>query len=534
MKSLQKRTGSGASKHHAAFQSISRYKLTTMSRLLRDIRFGIRSLAKHPVFTFATILILTLGIGANTAIFTVTNALLLRPFPYPHPDRLVNIETKDNSKEFDCTLLRYEMVRDLNQSFESVAVWTSDNLNLTGNGEPLQVPIARVSPGFFPMLGIQPQFGRPFTVEEGTPGGKPVVILSDALWRTRFHADPNIIGQTLMLDSVASTIVGVLPGGARFPFMPAAEIFSPRYFEFSLISPERLRMGVGYLNLLGRLRPGGTLSAANTELGILNQRYREQNPTAPDAGSGIAMKAESLGDLVVGNVRPKVIMLSVAVAVVLLIACANVASLLLSRALARRREIAVRTALGAGRGTIVRQLLTESLLVALVAGLLGTGLTVAAIRAFKAWGTNQLPQGIPISIDVNVLIFALLISALASVMFGLAPALQLARVDLNSTLRDEGRAASIGQQRARLKKLLVIGQVALSLLLLIGAGLLLRSFEKLLRVDPGFDTHNVLTMNISLSTSKYAKPEQQIAFFDAGAPARTTGRAAGAAPIRRY
>ena len=485
-----------------------------MRLLLRDLRFGVRTLIKTPLFTLATVLTLALGIGANTAIFTVTNALLLRPFPYHDADRLVSIESKDAAKDNGITLLRYELVRDANRSFQSVAVWTSDNLNLAGNGDPMQVPVARVSPSFLQTLEVQPQLGRVFTADEGTPAGRPVVILSDTIWRTRYHSDPNIVGSAISLDSVESTVVGVLAPKARFPFMPEAEIITPRYFEHSLFPAARLRMGVGYLNIIARLRSGEDLKEANNELALLNQRYREQNPTAPDAAPTTAMIASSLRDEVVGDVRPKVMMLSGAVAVVLLIACANVASMLLSRALGRRREIATRAAIGASRGAIVRQLLTESVLMALIAGALGIGIAIAATRALATWGASQIPQGFPVELDLRVLLFTLTISLAAGIAFGIFPALQLARLDLNATLRDEGRGVSIGRSRAQMRALLVVSQVALSLVLLIAAGLLLRSFSRLLHVDPGFDAQNLLTMNISLSTTKYAKPEQQIAFFD--------------------
>jgi len=485
-----------------------------MPSLFRNLRFGARTLSRNPGFTLAVILTLALGIGANTAIFTVTSALLLRPFPFHDPAQLVSVSPKDKGTATDSSLPRYEMVRDLNKSFQSVAVWTNDNLNLTGHGDPMQAPVARVSPSFFSVLGVQPQLGRSFTEDEGRPEGRPVVMLSDSLWRSRFHGDRNVIGQTVTLDSTAHTIVGVLPADARFPFVGPADIWTPRYFEFSLMTPQRLRMGVGYLSMVARLRPEATLSSANTELAVLNQRYREQNPAAPDAGASIAMTAGDLRDLVVGNLRGKVLMLSFAVALVLLIACANVASLLLSRALARKKEIAVRTALGASRGAIVWQLLTESMMLALTAGALGMGLSWIATRALAAWGATQLPQGIPLAVDLRVLLFTLIISVVAGIVFGAVPALQLARVNLNTTLRDEGRSASAGHSRARMRNLLVISQVALSLLLLIGAGLLLRSFVRLLHVDPGFDAHNVLTMNVSLSTVKYSNPDQQIAFFD--------------------
>ena len=485
-----------------------------MSVLLRNLRFAARMLGKNSGFTFATVITLALGIGANTAIFTVTNALLLRPFPYRDPDQLVTVAAKDKTKDRGGTLLRYELLRDANQSFQSVAVWTNDNLNLTGSGEPLQVPVARVSPSFFSMLGVNLQLGRIFTEEEGRPEGKPVIMLSDAIWRSRFHANRNIVGQTVTLDSTPQTIIGVLPANVQFPFVGPADIWTPRYFEYSLMTPQHLRMGVGYLEMAARLRPGTTLAAANAELALLNQRYREQNPTAPDADPAVVMSAEPLRDLVVGDVRNKVLVLSAAVGVVLLIACANVASLLLSRALARKKEIAVRTALGASRGVLIQQLLTESMLLALVAGVLGVGLSWAATRALVTWGTSQIPQGIPIGVDLRVLLFMLIISIFSGVMFGLFPALQLARVNPSATLRDEGRGISTGHKSAQGKNLLVISQVALSLLLFIGAGLLLHSFVRLLHVDPGFDAEKVLTMGLSLPTVKYAKPEQQIAFFD--------------------
>jgi putative ABC transport system permease protein len=485
-----------------------------MQGLLRDLRFGVSTLAKAPLFTLATVLTLALGIGANTAIFTVTNALLLRPFPYRNPDQLVSIVSRDGAKENEGTLLRFELVRDKSQSFETVAAWTNDNLNLSGDGEPMQVQIARVSPNFFRMLNLRPHLGRVFTQEEGTPAGRRVVMLSDAIWRSRYHADPNIIGSAVTLDSIESTVVGVLAPDARFPFMPPADIFTPRYFEFSLISPQRLRMGVGYLNIIARLRPGTPLSEANNELALLNQRYREQNPAVPDAAPSTVMLATNLRDEVVGDVRPKVLMLSGAVAVVLLIACANVASLLLSRALARKREIATRLAIGASRVDLVWQLLTESVILALIAGALGAIIGWAGTRAFEAWGASQAPQGFPITVDWRVLLFTLAISLLAGIAFGIFPAVQLSRIDLNEELRDEGRGASSSRSRVQTRSLLVISQIALSLVLLIAAGLLLRSFDRLLRTDPGFETHNLLTMNVSLSTTKYAKPDQQIAFFD--------------------
>ena len=485
-----------------------------MQGFLRDLRFGTRVLSKNPGFTIGAILTLAIGIGANTAIFTVASALLLRPFPYRDPDQLVALDARDPTADHAGTLLRFELVRDRNRSFQSVAAWTNDTLNLTGRGEPSQVAVGRVSPNFFDLLGVQPQLGRWFSEEEGRPEGKPVVMLSDGMWRTQFAGDRSILSQPVTLDGASYTVVGILPGNVQFPFVGPADVWTPRYFELTLMTPQRLRMGVGYLGLLARLRPGTTLNQAEAELAVLNQQYREQYPTAPDASSAVVMTADPLRDMVVANVRGKVLLLFGAVAVVLLIACANVASLLLSRALVRRREIAVRTALGANRSTIVRQLLTESILLALAAGVLGMGLGWLATRALVTWGATQLPQGIPIGMDLRVLLFTLVTSLLTGVFFGLFPALQLSRIDLNTTLREEGRGSSAGHARTQTNNLLVTGQVALSLLLLIGTVLLLRSYGWLLRVDPGFDPSNVLTMNVSLPTVKYAKPEQQIAFFD--------------------
>ncbi len=485
-----------------------------MQSLLRNLRFGARTMARSPGFTLAAILILTLGIGANTAIFTVTSAVLLRPFPYPEPRELVHLVAKEKTEDHGGTLMRYELARDQNHVFQSVATWASDNLNLTGAGEPMQAAVARVSPSFFTVFGVQPELGRVFSEEEGRPEGKLVVLLGDALWRSRFHGDPQIVGKTLTLDSKANTIVGILPPGARFPFMEPADVWTPRYFEYSLMSPQRLRMGVGYLDLAARLKPGVSMAQADDELAVLNRRYTSENPAAPDAGAGVEWKVEDLRKLVVGDVRAKLWVLSGAVGLVLLIACANVASLMLSRALSRRKEMAVRAALGASRGEIFGQLLTESLMLALIAGALGIALGWFAVPALVAWGAAQLPQGMPIGVDARVLLFTLAASLFAGIAFGVAPALELARVEPNAMLRDEGRGASVSRGRARIQSALVVSQVALSLLLLIGGGLLLRSFLELLGTDPGFDAQNVLTMNISLSTVKYAKPGQQLAFFD--------------------
>jgi len=487
-----------------------------METLHRDLRFSLRMLRRNPGFTLVAVLTLALAIGANTAIFSVTSALLLRPFPYRQPQQLVSVEVRDSTgynSGANNTLVRYEFLRDHAQTL-TPAAWSNDNLDLTGAGEPAQLPVARVTPNFFSMLGVSPALGRTFTDADGRPESRPVVLLSNALWRVRFNGNPAIVGSTIDLDGTPSTVIGVLPAGLAFPFIGKADLFTPRYFEFSLFSTARLRQGVGYLGYIARLRPGTAPAQVNSELTVLSQQYIRLNPDIHDAIAGTVMIATPLRDVVVADLRGKLWILTAAVALLLLIGCANVASLLLSRALARRRELAVRAALGASRWAVIRQLLAESMLLATAAGLLGVALGYVAGRAFTAWGATQLPAGMPVNLDARVLLFAVLVTFLTGILTGIFPALQLARTDLNSTLRDEGRGLSGSRSRTRLRSLLVVGQVALSLLLLIGAGLLVRSFARLLRTDPGFEPDHLLTMEVSLPTEKYAKPQQQIAFFD--------------------
>ena len=486
-----------------------------MHPFLQDLRFGARMLRKNPGFAIAAIFTLALGIGGNTAIFTITSSVLLKALPYHSPQQLISLDaqTKDGQSHC-CSLNRFDSVHDRSHSFSGMVAAANDTFNLTGRGEPLQVPSARVSADFFQVLGVKPQVGRFFLPEEGQPAGKPVIVISDTLWHSRFGGDPNILSQTVALDGTPYNIIGVLPAGIQFPFLAPADIWTPRYFEHSLFTTQRLRQGVGYLTIIGRLRQGVSREQAVAELNVLHQQYHQENPTAPDADPGLSMVVTDLQDSVVSDIRGKLLMLSGAVGVVLLIACANVASLLLSRALSRKKEMAVRAALGAQRGALICQLLTESVLLALAGGVLGLGLSWAATKYFATLGNNNLPQGMPIAMDTRVLVFMVAISVLTGILFGIFPALQLSKTNVNETLRDEGRGSTEGHRRVQLRGLLVVGQVALSLVLLIGAGLLVRSFTRLLRVDPGFDPQNVLTMNVSLPTVKYADAQKQVAFFD--------------------
>jgi predicted permease len=485
----------------------------------QDARYALRVLGKSPGFSAVAVVTLAVGIGANTAIFTVTNALLLRPLRYTQPERLVLISAEKKAAgltQGELTWPRFEMVNEHNRSFSGVAAFTSETFNLTGQGDPEQVPAARVSWNFFEILGIRPALGRSFTAPEDQPGGDPVVLLSHALWARRFGGDPTAVGRHITLDQKDYTIIGVLPPGFRFDFLsPDAELFAPRVFDLNLITPQQAQGGTGFLRFVARLRPGIGIAKAQAEMDALAAQYRRERPKFPDADPGMTVRVGNLRDEMVVNARAAVLILSGAVALVLLIACGNVASLLLSRALGRQREIAVRTALGATRFSLVRQLLTESVLLALAGGALGLLLNSWDTQALASLAEDRLPRVGEIHADGVVLAFTLGISVLAGILFGVAPALQISRPDLNSVLRAEGRGATSGRRRNLLRNLLVVSQVALSTVLLMGAGLLIRNFVQLRAANPGFDARNLLTMSITLPPTRYQRGSEMIAFFEA-------------------
>ena len=488
-----------------------------LTALRQDVKYGLRMLAKSPGFTLAAVVTLALGIGGNTAIFTVTNALLLRALPYKDPGRLVMLNSARRGSADqggNISLNRYELIRDRNHSFSGTAVWAIDSFNLTGRGEPEQVPVARVSPNFFDLLGVVPQLGRAFNAQDGQVAGPPVVMISDALWHTHFGRDRGIVGQTVTLDSQPYTIIGVLPAGIQFPFVGTADVWSPRHFELTFMTPEHLRAGVGYLTAVARLASGISIKSASSEMDVLNAQYTQEFPKAPDTGPDVSVVVGNLQELTVANVHSLFLVLSIAVGLVLMIACANVASLLLSRALARSKEIAIRSALGARRSAIIRQLLIESTLLALISGGLGLGLGIWGTRILGGFGQANLPGGFDFSVDGHVLMFTLFVSLLTGLIFGSFPALKLARTNINSELRDEGRGTTGGHRRMQANNLLVIFQIAVCMLLLIGASLMIQTFAHLQHVELGFDPANVLSLNISLPTVKYAKAEQQTGFFD--------------------
>lgn len=489
-----------------------------IARVLEDLGFAARMLGRSPGFAAVAILTLALGIGANTAIFSVANALLLRPLPYANPGRLMMVyETNvvDRSAESVFSYPYFSRLREHQHSFSGISAFAADDFDMTGRGEPRQISAGRVSWNFFDVLGVKPALGRDFLREEGQRGGNRVVMLSHSFWVNEFGGARNAVGQTLMLDALSYTIVGVLPANFQFaPLGADTQIWIPREFEMNIATPEHIQAGMGYLEAVGRLAPGVSIEQARSELDVLHQEYCRDNLIRADADPKWPTTAAPLQTMVVANIRTAILILMGAVGVVLLIACANVASLLLARAIKRKKEMAVRAALGARRSAIVRQLVVESLLLASIAGVLGVFGGYAGTRALLALNHDAVSQLTGAGMDWRVLSFAVAISLASGVLFGLAPALQISKTDLNSVLRDEGRGSTGTRRAASSQNLLVTAQVALSMILLIGSGLLIRSFLQLIDVDPGFDANGVLTMQMNLSPSKYAAPAQMVSFYN--------------------
>jgi putative ABC transport system permease protein len=482
-----------------------------MRTLWQDLRYGIRTLLKTPSFTFAAVLALALGIGANSAIFSVANAVLLRPLPYSEPQRLVMIWgnlLKPGLDEIGASPPEFKDYKEQGSSFERLACYRESGLNLSGGGEPERISGAYVSADLFPLLGVEPVAGRTFSAEEDAPGHGQVVVLSHSIWQRQFGADPSVVGKTLTVNGASVTVIGVMPASFQFPDSDV-EVWKPLALDAEDLSENN--RGSHFLDVIARLKPGVTLEQAQAELTTIAQRIKEQHPDQYERG--FSAKLVSRHEQVVGEIRPVLLILLGVVGFVLLIACANVANLLFARAATREREMAIRTALGAGRLRIIRQLLTESLLLSIVGGALGLLLALWGVDLLVALAPSDIPRLSEVGLDARVLSFTLLVSLLTGLLFGLAPALRVSKPDLQESLKDGARGASEGFRRQRMRNVLVISEVALSLVLLIGAGLMIKSFRQIQKINPGFKPERVLTMRLSLPQAKYTEPQQQRAFF---------------------
>jgi putative ABC transport system permease protein len=485
-----------------------------MQMLLQDLRYALRTLGKEPGFTIVAILTLALGIGANTAIFSMIDTVLLSPLPYRHAEQLVNIAAADRDKSTTGTpvsFTKFQALQQQTKTLESVGAFYQTTANMTGGGEPQQINMNRANADFFHLLGIAPAMGRDFLAVEDQIGGADVAILSDGFWRGHFNADPQILGKTITLDGKATTIVGVLPHSFEFPFQqPEPDVWVPRVFDILGLRPEQLRMGAGFLAVIARLKPSETLAQAQAEADAISQSYAQAYPGNADAAKH-SLDITSLTDSLVGPVRRSLFVLLGAVAFVLLIACANVASLLLTRASAREKEMSIRQSLGATRGRLAGQLLTEGLVLAFLGGVLGVAIAELALPLLRTAAGNAVPRLDHVQLNGLVLAFSLVLSVVTGVVFGLVPALQTSATNLHGALK-EGRGTASGSG-GRARQAMVIAEVAVALMLVTGAGLLIKSFTSLLRVNPGFDAHGVMTFPVSLPTAKYATLSQRAEFF---------------------
>ena len=470
-----------------------------MGTLWQDLRYGIRMLAKSPAFTAVAILTLALGIGANTAIFSVVNAVLLRPLPYKNPDQLVAIWDKQpNDQLTPASYPEYLDWREQTQVFESVATFFSSSYVLSGKGIPEQIPALRASSNYLPTLGIEPVLGRNFRPEEEQRNGDRVLLLSYAAWKGRFGGDPAIVGKTLDLSDQTFTVIGVLPSDFMLP--EKAELLLALR-----LNPQTADRGLHFMTVSGRLRPGLSLAQAHKEIRPVAERLQKERSTT----HGIVL-ISAKDDITQGAGTPLYLLLG-AVGFVLLIGCANVANLLLARAIQRKKEIAIRIAVGAGRGRLIRQLLVESILLGLAGGLCSLLLVGWVMDAIVRAFADRLPRASEIRMDTHVLLFALGISILTGILFGLAPAWESLKVSLYDTLKEGGGQS--GSTSRRKQNVLIVGEVALSLVLAAASGLLIRSFRELLHVDKGFSSDRILTFEVAIPHTRYPEAAKQFLFF---------------------
>jgi len=485
--------------------------------VLNDLRFAVRSLLKRPGFALVVIITLALGIGANTAIFSVVNAVLLSPLPYKEPERLVAVWAKSTNRNLTnqpVSYLNYTDWKEQTQAFEQLAAIRAESLNLTGQGEPERINGVRITVNILSTLGVTPELGRDFLPEEGQPEKASAALVSYGLWQRRFGGDPKLIGQTLTLDAKPYTVIGILPPWLKYPglIMPqtGADIWIPY-----LVSPSQNQRGFANLRLVGKLKPGVTLTAAQTDVDLVARRLEQQYPQDnTNLGIGVVPLQEQL----VGNARLALLILLGAVGLVLLIACVNVANLMLARAAGRSAETALRAALGASRWRLIRQLLTECILLSLLGGAVGILLAYAGINWFKTLNIASLPRLDEISINLKVLAFTLAASAVTGLIFGLLPSLQFSVIELNESLKEGRKGAGGGGHHRRWLRGLVVVEIALALVLLVGAGLLLRSFQRVTEADPGFNPRNVLTLNVPLPQANYPDQQRQLQFYETALP----------------
>jgi len=478
-----------------------------MDSLWKDLRFGVRTLLRSPAVTALALLTLALGIGANTAIFSVVSGVLLEPLAFPRPDELVVVidsAPKLGFPQFSASPPNFKDWREQNQVFSSLDAMARGRFTLTAKGaQPQAVAGAEVTGDFFRTLGVRPHLGRLLAPADDRPGGERVAVLSHELWHRRFGGDPGILNRRITIDGRAHTVVGVAPPALKFPRQ--SELWVPLALDFSKSS-----RGAHYLSVVGRLKPGVSLERAQADLSAIARRLELQYP-AQNTDWGVVLTR--LRDVMVRDIRPALTMLQRAVWVVLLIACANVANLLLARMGSREREIAVRTALGAGRLRLARQIIAESVILFAAGGALGLLVALWGTRTLVALNPDAIPRAEGIGIDTRVLVYTLLISVATGVVFGLVPALSAIGGRLSGALKEGGRAMAGGRRGNLVRDVLVIGEVALALMLLVGAGLLIQSFARLQSVDPGFKPRGVITAQVSLPAVKYPDDPRQAAFF---------------------
>jgi predicted permease len=488
-----------------------------MQTLFKELGYGVRSLLKRPGFTAIAVFTLALGIGANTAVFSVVNAVLFRPLPYSDPERLVTIWEESPERDMyqmPVSLANLREWENQNQTFEQISAYTFTNLNFTSAGEPACLLTVRATANLFPLIGATPMLGRPFSAEEDNEGGNRVVVLGNDVWRSRFGSDSTLVGKSLTLNNQSYTVVGVMAQGFQFPvgFGYMGQVLTEPvdlYVPLAASSAETRRGNYSFF-AIGRLKPGVTIEQARAEMTTIESRLEQQYP---DSNTGIGVSLISTHDQTVKEIRPALLVLLGAVAFLLLIACANIANLMLVRAASRDKEIAIRTALGASRLRVMRLLLTEGLILSLAGGCLGLLLALWGTEALIAFAPDNIPRLNEVGIDVRVFGFTMAVSLITGIVFGLVPAIHAARPDLNEALK-EGTRGSMGSVAGkRTRSVLVAVEVALSLVLLIGAGLMIKSFMRLQQMNLGFNPENVLEAGLTLPQSRYPEGSQKAAFF---------------------